>query len=76
MAGLTVKQTPLLSPGKYTTTTPTLTGGSGQLKPFGGAPSPQRSILKPPKSVYYGGKRGSNPDTRNVLKNIPREIAS
>lgn len=76
MAGLTVKQTPLLSPGNYPTTTPTLTGGSGQLKPFGGEPPYRRSILKPPKSVYYGGKRGSNPDTRNVLKNIPRKIES
>jgi hypothetical protein len=71
---LTVKQTPLLSPGGYTTTTPTLSPGAGELKPFGGGVPDRRPKSHQVKSVYYRGRSGSNPDTERLLKNVPRTV--
>ena len=71
MSGLTVKQTPLLSPGGYSPTVKTLSGGAGELKPMGGG-TPDRIQAK--SVTPFRGKSGSNPDTQALLKNVPRTI--
>ena len=72
MAGLTVKSTKLSGPGGYTTSTPTLQGGAGTLKPMGGgtASKPRRKAVTP-----FSGKSGvGSADTRALLKNVPRTV--
>jgi hypothetical protein len=56
MTGLTVKSTPLSGPGGYTTSTPTLKGGAGELKPMGGGTklTPHRHAVSP----FSGGRSG------------------
>jgi hypothetical protein len=71
---LTVKQTPLKGPGGYTTTTPTLAGGAGELKVFAGGVATKRPSSHQVKSPYYRGRSGSNPDTEALLKNTSRTI--
>ena len=71
MAGLTVKSTPLSGPGGYTTTTPTLKGGAGALKPMGGGTANKVGYKK---VTPFRGKSGSNPDTQALLKNVPRKV--
>ena len=71
MSGLTPKSTKLSGPGGYTTTTPTLKGGAGDLKPMGGGKADRvgTNAVTP-----FRGKSGSNPDTQALLKNVPRTI--
>ena len=71
MSGLEVKTTKLSGPGGYTTSTPTLKGGAGDLKPMGGG-TPNRVGNK--AVTPFRGKSGSNPDTQALLKNVPRTI--
>lgn len=74
MSGLTPKSTPLKGPGGYTTNTPTKSGSAGQLKPMGGG-KPMR-VQSQSVSPFSGGKKGSNPDTQALLKNVPRTVIS
>lgn len=71
MSGLTVPETKLKGPGGYTTNTPTLKPGAGNLKPFGGG-TPDR--VQANAATPFKGKRGSNKDTDRMLKNVPRVV--
>jgi|tagenome__1003787_1003787.scaffolds.fasta_scaffold20626124_2 hypothetical protein len=74
---LTVKATPLHGPGGYTTNTPTLKGGAGQLKVFGGGTPNVRktgTLNASPTFESKGAKRGHDSYTTAALKNIPRTI--
>jgi hypothetical protein len=76
MAGLTVKQTPLKGPGGYTTTTPTLSPGAGELKVFGaGIPDVRKAGTEVQSRLFQRGHRhGSDPYTSAALKRVPRTI--
>ena len=74
MSGLTVKETPLKGPGGYTTTTPTLSGGAGELKPMAGGVQSKRPSSHEVQSPYHRGSSGSRPDTEALLHNTPRTI--
>jgi len=57
--------------GGYTTTTPTLKGGAGRLKPMGGGTA---NKVGTNAATPFRGKRGSNKDTQALLKNTPRTL--
>jgi hypothetical protein len=69
MPGLTVKSTQLSGPGGYTTTTPTLKGGAGELKPMGGGTknAPHRRQV----SAFSGGRKGESVQLRGPGTIIP-----
>jgi hypothetical protein len=71
-AHMTPKSTKLSGPGGYTTTTPTLKGGAGDLKPMGGG-KPMK-VGNAAASPFSGGKKGSNKDTQALLKNVKRTV--
>ena len=69
MSGLTPISTKLSGPGGYTTTTPTLKGGAGELKPMGGGVSskPKRNAVSP----FSEGRRGRSVELKGPGKIIP-----
>lgn len=72
-AHMTPKATTLSGPGGYTTTTPTLKGGAGALKPMGGG-TPNK-VGRAQVSSLARGKRGTDKNRHDALKNVPRTIA-
>ena len=75
MAGLTVKQTPLKGAGGYTTNTPTLSPGAGELKVFGaGTAHVRKAGTEVQNRTFQGGKRGSDSYTTAALKRVRRVI--
>ena len=75
---LTVKTTPLKGAGGYTTTTPTLKGSAGALKPMGGGQQSHRKAGTEVVNQTYGhgkgGRKGEDKHTTAFLKNQARTI--
>jgi hypothetical protein len=69
MSGLTPKSTALKGPGGYTTTTPTLKGGAGALKPLTG--SRATPVHHNAVSPFSGGRRGKSVELRGDATIIP-----
>jgi hypothetical protein len=73
-AHMTPKATRLSGPGGYTTTTPTLKGGAGDLKPMGGGTA--NKVNNKAQSPFARGKRGTDKNRHDALKNVPRTIVA